>query len=66
MQDRIYPDADNWKINQMRIRSRMHQAVYEALEKGNPIDWKKQNELLNAQESPQKLNISQQGIDMAG
>ena len=50
----------------MRVRSRMHQAVYEALEKGNPIDWKKQEELLNAQEAPQKLNISQQGIDMAG
>ncbi len=66
LSNRIYPDADNWKINQMRIRSRMHQAVYEALEKGNPIDWKKQEELLNAQEFPQKLNISQQEIDMAG
>lgn len=66
LSNRIYPDADNWKINHMRVRSRMHQAVYEALEKGNPIDWKKQEELLNAQESPKKLNISQQEIDMAG
>lgn len=66
LSNRIYPDADNWKINQMRIRSRMHQVVYEAIEKGKPLDWQKKPEIQQAEKPEENLNMSPQGIDMAG
>lgn len=32
LSNRIHPKANNWKLNQLRIRQRIHQVVYDALE----------------------------------
>ncbi|MEM6804973.1 MAG: serine hydrolase, partial [Bacteroidota bacterium] len=32
LSNRIHPKVNNWKLNQLRIRQRIHQAVYDALE----------------------------------
>ncbi len=31
LSNRVHPKANNWKLNEMRIRQRVHEAVYEAL-----------------------------------
>ncbi|MDW3651076.1 MAG: serine hydrolase [Bacteroidia bacterium] len=32
LSNRIHPKSNNWKLNQLRIRQRIHQAVYDALD----------------------------------
>jgi len=34
LSNRVHPSADNWKLNNYKIRQNIHQAVYEAIEKG--------------------------------
>ena len=31
LSNRIYPDADNWRLNQLNIRKKMHDVVYESV-----------------------------------
>nr|HPK06037.1 serine hydrolase [Bacteroidales bacterium] len=39
LSNRVYPSADNGKINKLNIRTNIHQVFYEALEKRNKQEY---------------------------
>ncbi|RMG61674.1 MAG: hypothetical protein D6722_19405, partial [Bacteroidetes bacterium] len=38
LSNRIHPRASNWRLNELRIRQRVHDAVYEALLPAGPLE----------------------------